>query len=299
MNPTTNPAYPTLDLTFIRQQLAHSPIGHTVVYHTSVPSTMPIATELAQNPDIPSGLVVVTEQQTNGRGRRGRSWHAPYASALLTSIILKPPHSELPTATLTMLAGNAILAAVAASVPELASKLHLKWPNDLVLGSDPATARKIAGILAESSLTPVAQQNRQQNKEASPQANSTYAILGIGTNVNQQASDLPRIAPPTPRPTSLRVASNHLIDRSDLFVHLCQQIAVGLTRTPTASYQQWKAHLATLGQNVAVYTNGLAQPATLIGKAIDVQEDGALVVEEATGRQHTFYAADVSIRAAN
>ena len=64
------------------------------------------------------------------------------------------------------------------------------------LGRDPATARKIAGILAESSLT--------------PDGNMSYAILGIGTNVNQQASDLPRIAPPTPRPTSLRVASGRL-----------------------------------------------------------------------------------------
>src|SRR5688500_5416930 len=139
-----NTDYPTLDLTFIRQQLAHSPIGHTVDYHTSVPSTMPIATELAQDSATPSGLIVVAEEQTSGRGRRGRTWHAPYASALLVSIILKPPHSQLPTSTLTMLAGNAILAAVAAVVPELAGELHLKWPNDLNLGNDPASARKIA-----------------------------------------------------------------------------------------------------------------------------------------------------------
>lgn len=282
-----NPEYPTLDLTFIRQQLAHSPIGHSVVYHTTVPSTMPIAAELAKDPNMPSGLAVIAEEQSRGRGRRGRTWHAPYASALLTSILLKPPHSHLPTATLTMLAGNALLAAVVATVPELAPNLYLKWPNDLVLGSDPATARKVAGILAESSL----------QADASGQSQATYAILGIGVNVNQQTSDLPRIAPPTPRPTSLRVASNRLIDRSYLFVHLCQQLAAGLAQPPTTIYQQWKTHLATLNQPVAIYANGAEQPATLIGRAIDVQEDGALVVQDATGARHTFHAADVSIRA--
>ena len=283
-----NPAYPTLDLTYIRHQLAHSPVGHSVVYHTTVPSTMPIAAELAKDPNTPSGLAVIAEEQSSGRGRRGRTWHAPYASALLTSIILKPPLCHLPTATLTMLAGNALLAAVAATVPELASDLHLKWPNDLVLGSDPVTARKVAGILAESSLT----------TDAGGQSRAAYAILGIGINVNQQASDLPRIAPPTPRPTSLRVASNHLIDRSYLFVHLCQQLATGLTLSPATIYQQWKTHLATLNQNVAIYANGTEQPATLIGRAVDAQEDGALVIQDADGTRHTFHAADVSIRAA-
>jgi BirA family biotin operon repressor/biotin-[acetyl-CoA-carboxylase] ligase len=283
-----NPAYPPLDLTFIRRHLAHSPVGQPVVYHTTIPSTMPIAAELAKDPRTPSGLAVIAEEQSSGRGRRGRTWHAPYASALLTSIILKPPLCHLPTATLTMLAGNALLAAVAATVPELAPDLHLKWPNDLVLGSDPATARKVAGILAESSL----------QADASGQSLATYAILGIGVNVNQQASDLPRIAPPTPRPTSLRVASHRLIDRGYLFVHLCQQLATGLAQSPAAIYQQWKTHLATLNQNVAVYANGVEQPATLIGRAIDVQEDGALVVQDTTGAQHTFHAADVSIRAA-
>jgi BirA family biotin operon repressor/biotin-[acetyl-CoA-carboxylase] ligase len=288
-----NHIYPALDLNFIQSQLAHSTIGHTLVYHTSVPSTMPIATELAQQPETPSGLVVVAEEQTSGRGRRGRTWHAPYASALLMSVILKPPHSALPPA-LTMLAGNALWAAVSAVVPELANELHLKWPNDLVTGNDPASARKVAGILAESSL------------DASGSA--AYTILGIGINVNQQAGEFPRIAPPTPRPTSLRVARNSatqadsgndpLVDRGYLLVHLCRQIAEALTRPPAEQYQRWKRHLSTLGQTVAVYSQGVEEAPTLTGQAVDVQEDGALVVLDASGTRHAFHAADVSVRAA-
>jgi BirA family biotin operon repressor/biotin-[acetyl-CoA-carboxylase] ligase len=185
-----------------------------------------------------------------------------------------------------MLAGNALLAAVTDVVtgvmPELQDDLQLKWPNDLVLGRDPAGARKIAGILAESSLH--------------SDGSMAYAILGIGVNVNQRTDDLPRIAPPTPRPISLRVATGRLIDRSYLFVQLCQRLAEGLTLLPAESYHHWKSHLATLGQTVAVYPHGLEQSATLVGQAIDVQEDGALVVEDAAGTRHIFYAADVSIR---
>ena len=280
-----NTAYPPLDLTYIHQQLEHAPIGHTVHYHRAIPSTMPIAATLAQERATTSGTIIVTEEQTSGRGRNQRTWHAPFASALLVSIILKPPHSLQSAATLTMIAGNAILAAAATVAPTLADELHLKWPNDLVLGNDPATARKVAGILAESSIA--------------PDGTLAHAILGIGTNVNQQANDLPRIAPPTPRPTSLRVASNMLIDRSELLVQLCQQLAAALMLTPDENYQRWKSHLATLGHQVAVYQGGVEQPVTLTGQAVDVQADGALVVVDDAGTRHTFHAADVSIRAAS
>jgi BirA family transcriptional regulator, biotin operon repressor / biotin---[acetyl-CoA-carboxylase] ligase len=279
----TGPDFPTLDLNFVRQQLAHSPIGHTLAYHTTVPSTMPIATEWAKAPDTPSGMIVVAEEQTSGRGRRGRSWQAPYASALLVSFILKPPHVQLPATTLPIVAGSALLAAVAEVAPELTGELRLKWPNDLVVGPDPATARKVAGILAESSLQ--------------SDGSIAYAVMGIGVNVNQRTSHLPRIAPPTPRPTSLRIAADRVIDRGLLLVRLCQQLSEGLTLTPAESYQRWKTHLATLGQTVAVYPQGPEQPPTLIGQAVNVQADGALVVEDTTGAQHIFHAADVSVRA--
>ena len=293
----SNP-YPTLDLNYVRQQLAHAPIGHTLDYHIAVPSTMPLAAELARDATIPSGVVVVAEEQTSGRGRSGRSWHAPRGSALLTSILLKSPHSDRPQATLTMVAGNALLAAVAATVPEIAHELHLKWPNDLVLGNDPASARKIAGILAESAFA----------ADGTP----THATLGIGINVNQLNSELPRIAPPTPRPTSLRMAraaalgttsdNPPLIDRGLLLVHLCQHLAKELTLAPAESYQQWRANLNTLDHTVAVYAQGsetqhAAPSATLVGQAIDVQTDGALVVLDEHGKHHTFHAADVSVRA--
>jgi len=90
-----------------------------------------------------------------------------------------------------------------------------------------------------------------------------------------------------------------MIDRSYLLVHLCQQLAHELAQPPAHSYQRWKENLATLGHTVAVYANGVEQPATMTGQAVDVQEDGALIVAEADGVRHAFHAADVSIRATN
>ncbi len=281
MMPTDSATYPRLDLVRIRQELAASPIGHTIVYHRTVPSTMPLAADLARQEDTPSGVVVVAEEQTHGRGRHERTWHAPHASALLVSVILKPPHTHAPH-TLTMVAGNALLAAVTDIAPTLRDQVRLKWPNDLVLGSDPTTARKLAGILAESART--------------PDGALAYAILGIGINVNQQRSDLPRIAPPTLRATSIRVATGAVVDRSALLVQLCRQLAEALADTPAQNFARWKAHLATLGHAVAVHPIGVEQRAMLTGKAVDVQEDGALVVVDEAGNRHTFHAADVSIR---
>jgi BirA family biotin operon repressor/biotin-[acetyl-CoA-carboxylase] ligase len=281
--------YPRLDLNFVQPQLVHSSIGHTLVYHSSIPSTMTVAAELAQDPATPSGLVVVAEEQTGGRGRHGRTWNAPHASALLMSAILKPPHIPFPIATLAMIAGNALVAAISAAVPELAGELHLKWPNDLLIGRDPANAAKVAGILSESSLN--------------PDRTATYVILGIGINVNQVISDLPQLSPPAPRPTSLRIARSEignpesLIDRGYLLVHLCQQLAIALETPPAETYRRWKDHLSTLNHPVTVYEQGVERPPTLAGQAVDVREDGALVVVDDAGTRHTFHAADVSIRA--
>lgn len=290
-----SPHYPPLDLPLLRRHLAQAPIGHTLLYHTSIPSTMPIAAELARQTETASGVVVVAEEQTSGRGRRGRHWQTAYGSSLLASFILKPPHCHLPPATLAMLAGNALFSAVSAVVPPLQDELQLKWPNDLLIGREAASAAKTAGILAESAFA--------------ADGSVSYAVLGIGVNVNQQTAELPRIAPPTPRPTSLRVAANRirkeagqdddqLIDRNALLIHLCTALSAGLQQTPKAIYQAWKSHLSTLGHTVAVYASGVEISPTLIGKAIDVQEDGALVVLDGTGAKQEFYAADVSIRVA-
>jgi BirA family biotin operon repressor/biotin-[acetyl-CoA-carboxylase] ligase len=241
---------------------------------------MPLAVELAHAPETRSGTLVVTDEQTQGRGRRGRGWHAPPRTALLVSVILKapmPPPTHIP-----LLAAGALWAAVARAAPTLAPQLALKWPNDLVWGRDPAQMRKVGGVLAESRL------------DAAGALHD--AVLGIGLNVNQRADQLPRLAPPTLRAGSLRVALGQPLDRTELLALLCEALSHSLAQSPAAIHHQWATQLITLGQAVAVYHDPAAHTPTLTGQAVAVAADGALIVADDAGIRHTVHAADVSIR---
>jgi BirA family biotin operon repressor/biotin-[acetyl-CoA-carboxylase] ligase len=105
----------------------------------------------------PHGTLVTAGLQTDGRGRQGRTWHAPAGRALLCSLVLRDPPPLLPLA-----AGVAVASVVGAGA-------RLKWPNDVLLADD----RKVSGILIEG---------RPQER---------WAILGIGINVAIDPTDLP------------------------------------------------------------------------------------------------------------
>lgn len=304
--PPPIPAYAPLDIAHLRARLADATVGHTLLYYPKVVSTMPLAAALADDPSVRSGALVIAEVQTQGRGRGERSWHTPPAAALLLSVLLKPPQLALPLSHLPMLAGVALREAVATAAPALAANLQLKWPNDLLVahlpdtqpqhvsdqhvpdqhvpdnGHNPATVAKVAGILIETSLA----------ADGSPR----YAVLGLGINVNQSRDDLPRIAPPAPRPTSLRLALGQPLDRGELLVALCMSLGRALALPADTLFARWRADLSTLGQPVSVYPRLDSPQPPLLGRAIDVAPDGALLVLDDAGATHTLHAADVSIR---
>lgn len=281
MNSNTN-HHTILDITRIAINLKQAVIGHTIDYHSTVASTMQIAHQLAADPDTRSGTVVVAEEQTAGLGRLQRQWHAPMAQALLVSLILKQEHLPTNLAHLPMMAGAAAVRAIIRLAPELTEDIGLKWPNDIVLGEDLAHARKVGGILIETSFV------RDQ---------LDYAIVGIGINVNQAADALPEVPANAPPPTSLRLEMGRMLDRTALLVALCQ--AWEELITPQAAthdiYQEWRSLLLTLGQPVTVIVHGDSER-TFAGVAVDVTADGALVVVDDAGHSHLLDAGDVSTR---
>jgi BirA family transcriptional regulator, biotin operon repressor / biotin---[acetyl-CoA-carboxylase] ligase len=144
--------------------------------------------------DAPEGAVVVSDEQTEGRGRLGRSWEAPAGSSVLLSIALRPavPTPNLPE--LSLVAGRATAAALA----EIAGvEPEVKWPNDVLLDG-----KKVAGILAE--------------------AREGHVVLGIGLNVTQQPDELPD-RPEFPA-TSLLLETGKRVSRSDLLVALLDHL---------------------------------------------------------------------------
>ena len=102
----------------------------------------------------PEGAVAATDEQTEGRGRLGRTWHAPAGSSLLFSIVLEPdvPSDRLPE--LSLVAGAAVAEALAAQANV---ETTVKHPNDVLIGG-----RKVAGILAEAARRPRRARRRRQ-----------------------------------------------------------------------------------------------------------------------------------------
>jgi BirA family transcriptional regulator, biotin operon repressor / biotin---[acetyl-CoA-carboxylase] ligase len=133
------------------------------IYHT-IGSTNSLALRLAER-GAPHGTLVLAEQQSRGRGRRGRHWHAPPGKALLFSFVARPERTTAPGTTPVRV--GAIVAASIETCTGIAARI--KWPND-VLAPD---GRKLAGILCEGTIGD----------------GGGYIIAGIGVNVSQAASD--------------------------------------------------------------------------------------------------------------
>jgi BirA family transcriptional regulator, biotin operon repressor / biotin---[acetyl-CoA-carboxylase] ligase len=144
--------------------------------------------------DAPEGAVAVTEEQTAGRGRLGRPWHAPAGTSVLVSVNLRPSVDVPRLPELSVVAG---LAAAEAIERETGLRPALRFPNDLLI-----RGRKVAGILAE--------------------ARDDRVVLGIGINANLSEDELPTNVD-TPA-TSLSIESSAPVDRAKLLATLLERL---------------------------------------------------------------------------
>lgn len=164
------------------------PEQRTIIKLDRCESTMDTARVLAEE-GAADGTVVVADEQTSGRGTKGRLWVSPPGVGLYMTYILKPDEREAPDLTLLPLASG--LAGQEALTALGVAEARLKWPNDLVAGR-----RKLGGILCESVF-----------RNARP----SFALVGVGLNLNQTEKDFPpeirRLA------TSVRIRTGKEIDR--------------------------------------------------------------------------------------
>ena len=173
------------------------------------------------------GLVVLAEEQTAGRGRRGRAWTAPAGSSLLMSVLLFPPEPTADPGWLTALAALAVVEVVAAWSGRDA---RIKWPNDVRVDG-----RKIAGILVER---------------------GPGAVIGIGLNANIRLDQFPDELRDSA--TSLRILTGGHVDRSELARALIERLDAwydaGRTHGPQALNPRWRERSEHWGQTVEVST---------------------------------------------
>ncbi len=164
-------------------------LGRPYRFVASCPSTQRLI-----GTDDPEGALAATDEQTEGRGRLGRSWVAPPRRGILCSVLLRPAPPMPLWPELSLVAGDAVAAALRA---ETGVEAVLSHPNDVLVGG-----RKLVGVLAEASRGRV--------------------VLGIGVNVNQTAAELP-IDTPKP-PTSLRVELGRELERAPLLASILLEL---------------------------------------------------------------------------
>jgi BirA family biotin operon repressor/biotin-[acetyl-CoA-carboxylase] ligase len=231
------------------------------------------------------GVVVVADHQTGGRGRQGRRWVAPAGSSLLVSVLLRPPARLAGAVGIT--AAVALAEAVEATTGCVAG---LKWPNDLVVDG-----RKLAGILAEADWPPGITASGGWRSPAPH--DRLPVVVGMGLNVNWSRPGAPGGEVPddvAEVATALDQLVGAEVDRVGLLVALLRQLDLRYTslvqaRSTAAVLDLWRQRSATLGQRVRIDLGA----DDVEGTAVDVTDEGHLVVETLEGPRRTFAAGDV------
>lgn len=226
-----------------------------VQWHASLPSTMDAAAALA-NDGAAHGVVVVADEQTQGRGRRGTTWASPAAAGLYLSIVARPGAVQS-LSLITLAAGVAVRDGIGAATGLTAD---LKWPNDLLVGK-----RKLAGILAEGLAVGTPDQ---------------AIIIGVGVNVRSAAYP-PEVRA---RATSIEDELGTQVDRGALLTAVLISLWDWLARlrqSPGDILQAWRAASPN-----AIGTRVEWQGRNGVTAGID--DDGALRVKTPSGLERVI-----------
>ena len=223
----------------------------------------------------PHGSLVVTDDQTGGRGRGSRTWSCPPGSNIAMSLILRPALALPQVPALTLVAGLAVSQGIADLLPaEWQDQILIKWPNDVVIRK-----RKICGILTETQLR--------------PDGSVDACIVGIGINVRQTMfpEELREIAGSILSQTGIRVGRSALIASfSGRMEEYYETFAAARSFAPLID--RYEKRLINRDAPIRV----LDPAGEWEGMAQGVDESGALIVTAQDGTLHRIGAGEVSVR---
>lgn len=236
-------------------------IARNIVYSETVGSTNDEAKKYS---DCADGTLFTAERQSSGKGRTGKSWESPAGSGIWMSLLLKPRLAPEEVSSLTLAAGIAVCRAIGGSAA-------IKWPNDIVIGT-----RKVCGILTEMSAEP---------------ERVSYVVCGIGINVNTESfpEELKDKA------TSLYIQTGRRHHRAALIAAVMNEFEPLYKQFQQEGIapliEEYKKVCVTLNRDVRV----ICRNGTVTGRAVDIDENGALEVMTETGRI-SVTAGEVSVR---
>lgn len=249
--------YSILSENVIKNHLQTSEYGKNIVILNEVDSTNNYAKNLALN-NAENGTVVISDYQTAGKGRMGRTFFSPKGTGLYVSIITRPDINILSAQLIT----SCTAVAVSKTLETLCGQdTKIKWVNDVFLNE-----RKICGILTEASM-------RFEEKKLD------YAVIGIGINIRTSESLPDELKPVI---TSIEEETGIIVDRNILCSELLNNLEKYICNIETREFiDEYKKRLFTFGKLVEVTENNVKK----IGTAIGIDENASLIVRFQDGEE--------------
>jgi len=227
-------------------------------YFPEIGSTMDAARELARK-GAGEGTIVIAEAQAHGRGRLSREWLSPKGGIYFT-LVLRPSISPAYAPRINLMAS----VAVATTIRKLFGvNAELKWPNDVLI-----EGRKVCGILAEmdAEMDVV-----------------NFVNVGIGINANTSVPQFEKTA------TSLKDTLRREISRKEFLSVLLMEIERRQALLMEADLlEEWKKLSVTLNKDVRI----VATDEVIVGRAIDIDTTGALIIRKRNGSLKKALAGD-------
>lgn len=261
MSPATDKSFGLLpDSNDLNDRAQARELPFTFEIYGQLPSTQTFLLNQPLEQVLP-GRTVITYFQTAGRGRLNREWQAPAGSGLMMSTALFVPSS------LTDIAPYLIGLAAHQALVRLLPAVRLKWPNDVVVEVNDEL-HKLGGLIANV---------RHTGNEGS------LVVAGIGINIDLG----------TERPTRLAVDLTDLgvrgVSIADLALDVCSELQSHMSMHRYEILDLYRSKCLTLGKEVSL---DLGTDPEVRGRAIDIDESGALVVQT-EGEQIRVTSADV------
>ena len=243
-------------------------IGKSIIYLESVDSTNNYLKNIAFKTD--PYTVVLSDEQTLGKGRLGRAWASPKGTGIFMSLLLKPDIEPGQAPKITLIGAAAMIRALESvcDVP-----IGIKWPNDLIINQ-----KKVCGVLTEMSAE---------------LGSVNYVIVGIGVNVNQRVFPEPL----KEKATSLFLEGEKEISRKEIllafFMHF-EDLYMDFINNQSLkkTVDVCKSHSVLMNKEVYLETKADKRKV----KVVDFNDEGQMIVLNELNEKEAIYYGEVSVR---
>jgi BirA family biotin operon repressor/biotin-[acetyl-CoA-carboxylase] ligase len=247
-------------------------LGREINYYKTLDSTNNFAKINANS--LKDGAVIISEEQTAGRGRLGRNWVSPLYKGIWMSIILKPDINPIYVSKITQV----VAAAVNRAFFELGIENKIKWPNDIIVNS-----KKVCGILTE------------MNAEIN---HVNYVVVGIGINVNLDNKDIPEDL--RLKASSLRIESGKEFNRKKVVAEILNKLEPLYkefveSNDLNKSIEICRENSILIGREVKIVDRNEVYLAYVCG----LSDEGYLIIKDKNGNTKELISGEISVRGKN